>query len=282
VFLLLRALVHLPLPWLRTLGAGFGVVFGGLSRRRRRIVDMNLRLCFPNHSEHQRRKLLWAHFRSAGSGVFETAFSWWAAEHRLSELYTLEGIEHLRAALAKGRGVLLLSGHFTTLELLGRFLLREHPIAVMYRPNTNPVIEHLFTKTRGRAALRAIRRDDVRAAFTALRENLALWYAPDQRMSGKHSAVVPFFGVPAATSTATHRLARVTGAQVVPFFGFREPSGHYRLIVMPALEAFPGNDAEADAVRVNQLIEEAVHRAPEQYLWGHRRFRKRPGLPDPY
>jgi Kdo2-lipid IVA lauroyltransferase/acyltransferase len=282
VILLLHMLVHLPLPWLRRIGAGIGVVFGGLSRRRRHIVDVNLQLCFPELTARERQKLLWAHFRSAGSGVLETAFSWWAPAHRLSNIYTVEGLEHLRAALRKGRGVLLLSGHFTTLEMLGRILMHEHPIAVMYRPNTNPVIEHLFSKHRGRITLRAIRRNDVRSAFIALRENLALWYAPDQRMGGKHSAVVPFFGVPASTSTATHRLARATGAQVVPFFGFREPSGHYRLILMPALEAFPGDDPDADAARVNQLIEEAVRHAPEQYLWGHRRFRKRPGLPDPY
>jgi len=280
--LLLRLLVLLPLPWLRRLGGGLGILFGRLSRRRQHIVEVNLRLCFPTLSDQERRSLLREHFRAAGAGVFEAAFSWWASERRLPELYTITGLEHLESALHEGRGVLLLSAHFTTLELLGRFLLREHPIALMYRPNENPVIEHLFSKHRGRGALRAIRKDDARGAIVALRDNLALWYAPDQRMGGRHSALVPFFGVPASTSTATHRLARATGALVVPFFGVRDATGHYRLALQPALEGFPSNDSELDAARINQVIEAAIREAPEQYLWSHRRFRKRPDIDDPY
>jgi KDO2-lipid IV(A) lauroyltransferase len=282
VVLLLRLLVLLPLRWQRTLGGGLGVLFGHLSRRRRRIVAVNLRLCFPDWSEERREKMLWAHFRSGGAGLLEAAFAWWASDRRLRGIYRIEGIEHLEAALARGRGVLLLSAHLTTLELVGRLLLQEHPMAVMYRPHENPVVERMFSRNRGRHALRAIRRDDIRSALRALRENLPIWYAPDQRMSGKNSVVVPFFGVPSGTSTATHRIARAAGAVVVPFFGFREASGQYRLVISPALDDFPGEDAAADTARVNRVIEEAIREAPEQYLWGHTRFRGRPGLPDPY
>ena len=279
---LLRSLVLLPLRWQLVVGEGLGVLFGRLSRRRRHIVAVNLRLCFPEWSEEQREKMLWDHFRAGGAGLLEAAFAWWASDRRLRGIYRIEGLEHLEAALANGRGVLLLSAHLTTLELLGRLLLQEHPMAVMYRPHENPVVERMFSGNRGRHALRAIRRDDVRSALRALRDNLPIWYAPDQRMGGKNSVMVPFFGVPAGTSTATHRLARATGAQVVPFFGVREASGHYRLILKPALMDFPGEDLETDTLRINQVIEEAVRQAPAQYLWGHRRFRQRPGLPDPY
>lgn len=279
---ILRVLVTLPLPWLRRLGEGLGAVFGRLARRRRRIAEKNLELCFPEQTPEQRRDLLHAYFRSAGAGLMEAAFSWYAPESRLRDGYHLEGREHLLAALDEGKGVLLLSAHFMNLELVGRFLLLEHPIALMYRPNENPLVEAQFQRHRGGGAVRAIRRDDVRGALRVLRDQHALWYAPDQRMGGKNSVVVPFFGIPAQTSSATHRIARRSGARVVPFFGYREASGHYRLVIQPALDHFPTENLLADTQRINEVIESLVRQAPEQYLWAHRRFRGRPGLADPY
>ena len=125
---------------------------------------------------------------------------------------------------------------------------------------------------------KAIPRDDMRGFLRSLRGNMPVWYAPDQNYGREHSIFATFFGVPAATITATHRLAKISGAAVVPFFPERLPhDAGYRLRLLPALEDFPGPDEAADTQRINDLIEAEVRRIPEQYLWVHRRFKTRPG-----
>jgi KDO2-lipid IV(A) lauroyltransferase len=176
--------------------------------------------------------------------------------------------------------VILLSAHFTTLEIGGRFLAMQAgdlPLNAMYRPNENPVLEHAIRDRRSARFGAPIGRDDVRAMLRALRKNGVVWYAFDQNYRRKHRVFAPFFGVPAATNTATSRLAQATGAAVVPFYTRRLPGTcRYVQRIDAPLEGFPGSDAEADAARLNALIEDWVRDAPEQYLWTHRRFRTRP------
>ncbi|MFW5452328.1 LpxL/LpxP family Kdo(2)-lipid IV(A) lauroyl/palmitoleoyl acyltransferase [Thioalkalivibrio sulfidiphilus] len=279
---ILWTLSRLPLGIQRLLGTGIGDLFHATGRRRRHIARVNVDLCFPQLGDAERGRMVRAHFRSVGFALFETALSWWGSDARLGKLVRIEGLEYLEQALDQGKGVLLLSAHFTTLELAGRLLALHHPFAVMYRPHENPVIERLFANNRNRHFERAIRRNDVKGLLKALKDNQVVWYAPDQGKGGKNSVIAPFFGEPAATQTGTHRIARVSGAPVVPFFGFRTPDGHYRLVIKPALDDFPGEDPLTDTTRVNQVIEAAVREAPEQYFWAHRRFKKREGLPDPY
>ncbi len=212
--------------------------------------------------------------------MFEFALGWWAPDAKLRDLVTMEGLEHLRAAFERGHGVILLSAHFTTLEIGGRFIAMQAgdlPLNAMYRPNENPVLERAIRDRRTRQFGTPIGRDDVRAMLRALRRNEAVWYAFDQNYRRKHRVFAPFFGVSAATNTATSRLAQTTGAAVVPFYTRRLPGTcRYVQRIDPALEGFPGDDAEADAARLNALIEGWVREAPEQYLWTHRRFRTRP------
>ena len=139
-------------------------------------------------------------------------------------------------------------------------------------------------RNRGRQAKRAIRRDDVRTLVTALKANEPVWYAPDQSYRKKGAEMVPFFNIPAATNTATSRLARMTGAAVLPYFPERLPGSQgYRMVIYPMLENFPTDDPAADAQRFNELIEAQVRHVPEQYLWIHRRFKGlSPDYPDYY
>jgi KDO2-lipid IV(A) lauroyltransferase len=153
----------------------------------------------------------------------------------------------------------------------------------MYRPHENPVIEEAFQRNREKRFSAAIPRGDMRQVIKTLKQNQAVWYAPDQSYSDPNSALVPFFDVPASTNLGTSRLAKVSGAPVLPFFGFRLPGSRgYRLVIHPPLDEFPGDDLAADAARINAIIEAAVREAPEQYFWVHRRFKNRPGLADPY
>jgi Kdo2-lipid IVA lauroyltransferase/acyltransferase len=281
---LLWCITRLPYTWQLAIGKGLGGLIQRLARDRRSIALTNISLCFPELSGCERHRLLDAHFASLGIGLIETALGWWGSDRRLGKLATLTGLEHLQGGLQQGRGVILLSAHFTTLEIGGRLLSLHTPFHVLYRSHKNPVIETLQRRSRHRHFEKAIPRDDPRAMLASLKLNRPVWYAPDQDHGIDNSLFVPFFGLPAATLTATSRLARVSGAPVVPFFQRRLPgAGGYELTLFPALEDFPGEDVEQDTRRIMQLIETRIRQQPEQYLWVHRRFKTRPpGVPPVY
>ena len=273
------------LPYRLALPAGrlIGRLIYRLSPKRRHIAAVNLRICFPKRQEAERETLLREHFDSLGIGMLMIGFAWWASDDKLKGLVEIEGLEHLSRSLEKGKGVILLSAHFTDLEIAGRLLSLFQPIAVMYRPHENPVIEWAFNRNRRQRFEAAIPRNEIRQVVRTLKKNLPVWYAPDQSFKGRNSTLAPFFGEPAGTNTATSRLAKISGADTILFSGFRkaDDSG-YRLVIHPPLEEFPTQDIQQDATRINGLIEQAVAYAPEQYLWIHRRFKKRKVIPDPY
>jgi KDO2-lipid IV(A) lauroyltransferase len=273
----------LPYGQAMTTGRLLGKLIYRASPRRRHIAVVNLEICFPQMSEEERKQLLIEHFHSLGIGIVMIGFAWWANDEKLQSLVDIEGIEHLKQSLDKGKGVILLSAHFTDLEITGRLLSLFQPIAVMYRPHENPVIEWAFNRNRRMRFEAAIRRNEIRQVVRTLRQNLPVWYAPDQSYRGRNSTLVPFFGEPAGTNTATSRLAKISGADVILFSGYRKQDcSGYRLVIHPPLTDFPTEDINTDATRINGLIEKAIGYAPEQYLWIHRRFKKRKVIPDPY
>ena len=257
----------------RTLGRGMAL----LARKRRRIAEINLGLCFPELSETERKALLKDHFRSLGMGIVETAMSWWTPESKLRPLAHIEGLEHLQAALARGKGVILLSGHFTSLEIGGRLLVLFTPFHVLYRRHKNPLFDAVMKRARERNFDKAIPREDMRGMLRSLKNNMPVWYAADQDYGREKSVFAPFFGIRAATITATSRLAHASGAAVVPFFQQRLKDGSgYLLQIYPALTDIPGATQETDTARINSILEDHIRQAPENYLWVHRRFKTRP------
>jgi Kdo2-lipid IVA lauroyltransferase/acyltransferase len=279
----LVALAHLPWPLQRVLGRGLGLVLRGLLRTRRDVAARNLALCFPEVDVRERKSLLHAHFAALGIGVFEFARAWWGSIAPLRRDVRIEGLEHLAAARANGRGVIVVSGHFTTLEVCGRLLCDHVPLAGMYRPYPQPAMEWAVLRGRARYAAAMFAKQDVRGAVRHLKRGGLLWYAPDQDPSRGDSVHVPFFGQPAHSLTSTHQLARLSGAAVVLFEHARLDDGSYRLRLWPAFDDFPSTDATADTARVMAGIETMARHAPAQYLWIHRRFKRRPeGVADPY
>ena len=277
MFGVLWLVTRLPFGWQMAAGSLIGALALRLAGRRRHIAAVNLRLCFPDRSEDERQRLLKAHFDALGKGVVERALAWWGGSAPLRDRVRVVGLQHLQQARAKGRGVILLSAHFTTLELGGRLLALQAPFHVLYRKHKNPLFETVMQRARRRRFERAIPRDDTRALLASLNAGMPVWYAPDQNHAGPQAVFVPFFGIPASTLTATARLARLSGAPVVPFFQARLPGSEgYLLVLCPALEGFPGADIEQDTARINRLIEDVVREIPEQYLWVHRRFKTRP------
>ena len=259
-------------------GHALGWIMRLVAKRRWRITLVNLRTCFPEMTEQQRLNIARKHFYSLGMGVIEFGMCWWMSEKRLRRLICeVSGMEHLQAARARGHGVLLLAGHFTQLEMVGRILGLYTDLHLMYRPIPNPAIEEVMRRNRVRLFDQAIPRNDVRQLLKSLKQGKPVWYAIDQGFRGKGSIMVPFFGVPAPTSPALSRVARSSQAAVVPFFGMRLPGSRgYSLQILPALDNFPSDDPLQDAARINKLLEECIRRAPEQYLWSHDRFKQVP------
>ncbi|WP_229790769.1 LpxL/LpxP family Kdo(2)-lipid IV(A) lauroyl/palmitoleoyl acyltransferase [Cognatilysobacter xinjiangensis] len=279
---LLEGAARLPWGLQRVLGRALGGVAYALASSRRHAARVNLRLCLPEMDEAARTRLLRESFRDFGIGLFEFARAWWGEVAPMRRDVVIEGLEHLKELQAQGRGVLMVSGHFMTLEMCGRLLCDHVPLAGMYRRYRNPVMEWAVKRGRLRYAAAMFANDEIRPAMRHLKQGGFLWYAPDQDMRGKETVFAPFFGVPAATITATHQFARLTGCAVVPFFHRRE-GDRYVLRIAPPLEDFPSKDAVADSARVNAAIEAMVREAPSQYLWIHRRFKRRPdGAAPPY
>jgi len=281
---LLRLLEPLPYAWQLRIGRSIGRLARLLPLPYVRIARRNIELCLPELSPAEREDLLKRHFESLGIGVCETAVTWWSDDERVRSLAQVEGLEHLQRALARGRGVIMVSGHFTTIEIGTRILATVVPLNVLYRPTKDEVLSDFLATRIARHAQRGIRRDDIGGVVRALRQNGAVWYAPDQFSREKKAAMVPFFGTPAATTTSTSRLARITGAAVLTYFPQRLPDGNgYRVVIGPELERFPSDEPVADAMRLGALLEAQVRHHPEQYLWVHRRF-KRPTVdyPDYY
>jgi len=274
---ILWCLTRLPHRWQLAAGRQIGLMAFWLAPRRRRIAAINLKLCFVELNDTQRYQLLRRHFESLGMGLLEMLSAWWRGDRALKSLGHIEGLEHLHTALEQGKGVILVGAHFTSLEIGTRFLTMHAAIHAVYRPHENPLIEYFMKKSRDSRAEKAIPRDAVREMVRSLKQNKLLWFATDQNFGHKQSVFANFFGIAAATNIATSRLAQISGASVVPFFTQRlENNQGYKVIIQPALENFPSNDSVQDASLINQLIEIQARRAPEQYLWVHRRFKDRP------
>lgn len=276
-----RLVILLPLRAQFFLGRALGRLGWLFARRDRRIADINIKLCLPELSARQRRRLVRRHFQSLGCALFETGMVWWATRERLLRHVRFEGIEHLHAALAQGRGALMLSAHFTSLEMSARGLTLLGPTSIMYLTPSNDLIAELSRRGRARHTVQAISSDQVRDLLQNLKNNLPIWYAPDQRFTDKNSELVPLFGLPAASNVATSRLAKISRAPVLPYFAARLPDNRgWAIHIHPPFDHFPSDDPVADTHRFHQLIEAHVRRHPEQYLWAYKRFR-RPGF-DPY
>jgi KDO2-lipid IV(A) lauroyltransferase len=281
--LILRIVAALPFKAKLIAGRFFGLLALRLIKRRRHIVETNVRLCFPELNPEQQKTMVRDIFIANGIGFFEIAWGWWASNDDIKHRYTVEGLEHVEAAKAEG-GVLLVGAHFVHLDLCGLMLNHATELDVIYRKNNNPVMEYVITKGRKKTYKNVFERSDMRSIIRSLRDGRAVWYSPDQDFGRNQAVFAPFFGVPAATLVTTSRLAKMGRAKPVGIAHYRDPkTQRYRVVFTPVDDTFPtGNDMQ-DAIIINQMIETAIRVQPDQYMWVHRRFKTRPiGEPSLY
>lgn len=263
---------QLPWNWLLAIGRTIGRLVWLTGGSRKHIALTNIKLCFPHLSEKEQLALAKKVILSTGEALTETAGTFSNKRIDLGKRLEIVGHENLETHMREGKGVLLLGMHFNTIDVGSRLLGKVRPFSVVYRPNNNPVIDHVIKGSRSEVE-HYIERDDIRGLVKHLKDGRAVWYAPDQDYGTKHAVYAPFFGVPAATITATSRIARMSKAVVIPIAHYRLPGGRYRIEIGEALTDFPTRDDLADATKVNQTIEHYVKKMPEQYLWVHRRFK---------
>jgi KDO2-lipid IV(A) lauroyltransferase len=281
---LLRLSCFLPYRIQLGVGKAIGRLAHAIAGERRAIARRNLELCFPELSVSQRNLLARAHFEALGASIMELALGRWASDAKLLSMTTIEGTEHIREALDNGHGVILLSAHFTTLEISGRVLaLNCPPFDAVFRRNRSEFLTEILRTSREKSARGTLEKNDIKSMVRSLREGVPVWYAPDQSYDRKQSALLPFFGVPAMTNTATGTLARLGKAVAIPFFPRRLSQGGYVLSLLPPIEGVPSDDPVEDTRKYVKTLERQIRLCPEQYYWVHRKFKNRPQpLPDVY
>jgi KDO2-lipid IV(A) lauroyltransferase len=278
---LLWLAAQLPLPLAQGFGRGLGLLAWAVLPSRRRIVRQNLALCFPALDEAERQRLERASFASAGMGLIEGGIAWWGRAERLPVRY--EGLEHLTAARAEGRGVLLLGAHFTALEMGGRLMALKVPMNTVYKAAKNPHFDAVMRTRRARYFGELIANDNLRGMLKVLKEGGICWYGADQDFGPEASVFAPFFGVPTATLTLTSKIVERSKAKVVFIYPERLPRAQGYVMHLVPVPEIPSGDVVRDATVYNALIERFARHRPADYFWLHRRFKTRPaGEHHPY
>lgn len=281
---LLRLVCLLPHRAALAIGRLLGRLAHAAGGSRRAVVRRNIELCFPELAPAERDAMAHKHFEALGMMLVEMGLGRWARTQHLHSITRLTGAEHVHTALASGKGVILLSAHFTTLEISGRILAEAiPPFDAVFRRNRSEFMTELQRSGREVSADTTIEKRDIKKMVRSLRGKRPVWYAPDQSYNRKGAEVIEFFGVPSMHTTATSTLARLGDAIVIPFFPRRLDDFSYELVLLPALDDFPSKNPVTDTKRYVEILEEQVRKCPEQYFWIHRKFKDLPdGYPDYY
>jgi KDO2-lipid IV(A) lauroyltransferase len=273
--LLLRALAVLPYGLVARFGHSLGSVLFMIPSRRKKIVLVNLRLCFPAKSEPECQELAQAHFRQVVRSYLERGVQWFGSERKIRKLVQMDG-NFDQGGLTNP--VIYLGFHFVAIEVGCMMYSTDRPIAALYTRMSNSRLCEVVKGARGRFGAEMIERGaSARQVIGLLRTGMPVMLAADMDHGMNGSVFAPFFGVQACTLTSVSRMARVAHARVVPFVTEVLPDFKgYKLTIFDAWQDFPSGDDLTDASRMNAFLETQIKRFPEQYYWVHRRFKHRP------
>ena len=276
-----RLLALLPLRLIAAISGPLSTLGWRLAKSRRRVALINLRLCFPNLTEPTRETIARQHFRAYMQAALEHGFLWNASGERIRNYVSLHD-EHEWKKFREGENqkpVIWLCPHFIGLDAAAIRISVDTSGCSIYSEQSNADLDRMMLAGRTRFSQSKIipRTEGVKPIIRAMKSGLPFYYLPDMDFGARDSVFAPFFGVQAATITGVSRLAKLTGAMVVPVIATQRPNGAgYDVRFYPAWLAFPSGDDAADARRVNAFIEDRVRENMAQYLWTHKRFKTRP------
>jgi KDO2-lipid IV(A) lauroyltransferase len=272
----MRTAAWLPLPVLVAIGSAVGTVLYWLAGERRQVAAINLGIAFPELPAAGIRQLNRACFRNVAIGTLEIGLVWWSPQ-RVKAMTEIRGLENLEAARSRKQGAMLLTAHFTGIEVGLPVLSAQVTLQAMYKRPHNRLMDRFMERHRGKFTAVIASNNAPISLIRGLKRGHTMWYAPDQDFRGKDTVFAPLFGVEANALTAPARIAGMTGVSVMPSWVARKPwGGGYVLTILPPLSDFPTGDDYRDALTINQVTENLIRRNPEQYLWTHRRYKRRP------
>lgn len=289
LWVLVRGLGLFPRGLARPFGAAIGTVAFHVLSKLRRTGMRNLEIAYPEKTVAEREEILRGEYRSLGWQLAEFCLMGhyrraWAEKH----LFRYQGLEHFEEAERRGKGTLVLTGHLGAWEL-SSFLhsLCGHPMGMVIRRLDNPLVDRFVNRIRCLHGNRVLHKDDfARGLLKAMAANETIGILMDTNMTPPQGMFVPFFGVQACTASGLARVARATGATVIPgFLLWSDAEGRYVLHFGAPLLVQRTHDAEADALAntalFTRMTEEYIRSAPEQWLWLHRRWKTRPAGESP-
>ncbi|MGY2575653.1 LpxL/LpxP family Kdo(2)-lipid IV(A) lauroyl/palmitoleoyl acyltransferase [Vibrio sp. C8] len=279
-FGLLALIVNLlPYRMLLKLGHAIGAFGMRFGKKRVFIAKRNLELAFPDMSEEHIDKMVLENFKNTGMALMETGITWFWPTWRFKRILEEKDVAVVRKHAENGKGVLICGVHALNLEITARaFAVIGLSGYGVYRPHSNPAYEFIQYRGRTRNGNRLVYRTDLKLMIRVLRHGERLFYLPDQDYGHNKSVFVPFFAVEeACTTTGTSILAYSSKCAIVPVSGFRNSQGKYELIADQSIEGnYPQHDEKAAAAYMNKFVEEIILRAPEQWMWLHKRFKSLP------
>lgn len=276
-------ITRLPLDWAMALGRAVGGLFRLLVPKRRRATQTNIKLAFPELTPAEQSLRVKAVYRHVGMTLIETAWLWFRGMTEFDKRFSVSGVEHLNHALASDSGVILLQAHFSTLEIAGGYVGPRWPIAAVYDRPKNPFVAEWLVAQRLRRIDPMIDNKNIRDMIRQLKRGHTVWYSPDQCVSVSQGGIPSrYFSQSVLTSNGTARIARMTGATIVPMIPTRSDDGRAYHIEYCAPLTLDVSDEQACTQAINDLFESQVKRYPEQYLWLHKRFKPSPGEANPY
>lgn len=272
----MRLLAILPLSWVRGLGWLLGSLLFYVIRSRRRIAEINLTLCFPEHSRQQVRRIARQNFIYFMQALLDRGWLWHGSSAvTLRRLKITGAVEQLQ----NNEPVVLFVPHFVGLDAGNTAFTQQIPrkLITIYTNQANKTIDAWILQRRARFGnVRLFGRiAGVKEIVAALRSGEMLGILPDMGFGPEESIVVPFYGIPTYTVPSLHRFTRLGKAKLVPVLNKMTKYG-YEVNILPAWENFPTDNMEADTARMNRELETYISTMPAQYFWVHKRFKNRP------
>ncbi|MGV6827468.1 MAG: lysophospholipid acyltransferase family protein [bacterium] len=285
---IIRFIGSLPLPLVRGLGSGVGALLYYLPNKSRKIAEVNLKLCFPELSEPERKQMLRDCLHETAITFTEMPSAWLQPPDRwIARIIPGQPVAEVKSLMTQGKGVILAAPHLGNWEVGVHLLSSLGKMTVLYRPPRQRELEQMLVDGRAKMGTRLVPTtgQGIKALYAALEAGEMVAILPDQqpKREGKGAVFAPFFDTPALTMTLVNRLARKTGAPVYFPFAARNASGMYQSYGVRASDAIADEDPVIAATELNRCVEACVRLCPTHYLWSYKRFDAQPdGNKSPY